>query len=62
MSIFVIEHDGPEPEYQLCPLVPHLAGKRKNPRGQMQPTPPVERANTVLKGPSAVQNEDGRPV
>ena len=33
--------------------------KRKISWGQMQLIPPVERANTVLKCPSAVQNEDG---
>lgn len=36
-----------------------LMGKYENPWGQMQPTPPVGRANTVLKRPSPVQNEDG---
>ena len=42
------------------PLVEALGlGKYKNAWCQMQPTPPVERANTVFKRPSAVQNEDG---
>ena len=42
------------PGRQLPPL-----GKHKISWGQMQPTPPAERANAVLKRPSAVQNEDG---
>ena len=36
-----------------------IQGEYKISWGQMQSTPPVERANAVLNRPSAVQNEDG---
>ena len=46
---------------RVCSIrcAPRLDGKWKISWGQLPLTPPVERANTVLKRPLAVQNEDG---